>query len=73
MTYGEVFKKVELLLMDRMDFYKRQPIDCLEDDELIAVMKMKLLRVQYGVDPDKRLDDLLDLIAYAVKLAKRWL
>ena len=69
----KVFERVMETLKARTMLYKVQPVECLEDDEILAVMKMKLLRVRFGTVPEKRLDDLIDLISYAVVLAKRWI
>ncbi len=68
----KVLRKVRDLLMERADLYQVEPIKLLTDDELIAIIHMKFYRVKYGKDRNKRMDDLLDLIAYAVRLAERW-
>ena len=70
---GKVLQEVIDRLEERKELYDVEPVNLLTDQELIAVMKMKLYRVQFGKNPEKTMDDLLDLIAYALKLALRWL
>ncbi len=48
-----------------------EPLDLMNEDDLLSVMRVKLFRVQQGVDTCARCDDLEDLIAYAVVLLER--
>jgi len=56
---------------NRGQLYKRDIISQLADEELLAVIHMKLLRVLYGRDLNKKIDDLQDLIVYSARLLER--
>lgn len=68
----DVIELVKKTLQQRRGLYDVEPIDVMEDDELIAVMHMKLLRIKHGQHIAKQFDDLIDLLAYGLRLAERW-
>jgi len=67
-----VIELVRKTMNQRRRLYDIEPIDVMEDNELIAVMHMKLLRIKHGHHIAKQFDDLIDLLAYGLRLAARW-
>jgi len=66
---AEVVRRIE----ERRSLYREpNPLVLMTDDDFIHVMRVKLLRVQYGVSQEKRYDDLGDLLAYGMWLMRRW-
>ncbi len=70
---GEVFDEIVDKLKERRSLYKEpNPLVLMTDEDFIHMMRVKLLRVQYGRAQTKRRDDLLDLLAYGAWLLRRW-
>ena len=60
-------------LMEREQLYNvPEPFELMSDDDYVSMMRVKLFRVQQGSDMRAVVDDLEDLIAYAVVLLDRW-
>ncbi len=70
---NEVVQEILRRLEERRSLYREpNPLVLMTDMDFIHMMRVKLLRVQYGVVPEKRYDDLGDLLAYGLWLMRRW-
>ena len=59
-------------LMKREQLYNvPEPLELMSDDDYVSMIRVKLFRVQQGSDMRAVVDDLEDLIAYAVVLLDR--
>ena len=65
-------KDVVMTLSSRRQLYEVEPVSIMLDSEIMAVIRMKYLRAKFGKDHNKRVDDLLDMIVYGLKLLERW-
>ena len=70
--YEYLAKRCAERLSTRSHFYTTpEPFELMSDEDYVSMLRVKLFRVQQGVDVEKRCDDLEDLIAYAVVLLDR--
>jgi len=58
-------------LADAKETYAVEPLSKLTDEEICSIIKMKILRVQYGTDDVERKDDMIDVVCYAIWLCSR--
>jgi len=58
-------------LADAKQTYTVEPLTKLTDEDICSIIKMKVLRVQYGTDDAKREDDMIDAVCYAIWLCSR--
>ena len=63
---------VERVVERNMLYEHPQPLKLMTEQDYMSMLRVKLLKVQQGVDEKKRCNDLEDLIAYAVVLLDRW-
>jgi len=66
-----VIKIAKNRLADAKETYTVEPLSKLTDEEICGIIKMKILRVQYGTDDEERRDDMIDAVCYAIWLCSR--
>lgn len=71
--YEYLAKRCVEKLAEREHLYNvPEPLELMSDDDFVHMLRVKVFRVQQGVDMRTVCDDLEDLIAYAVVLLDRW-
>lgn len=62
---------VEKLEKGETKYKDPEPLELMNENDLLSIMRIKLFRVQQGIDSHTKCDNLEDLIAYAVVLLER--
>lgn len=70
---SDAIGKVMSTLSIKGDHYKEQPLEYMRVDDLLPIIRLKVERAIQVKSLDKKIDDVLDMTCYSLKILQRLL